>query len=77
MAATAEMSVKLGFGLYRDFADISVLSASNFARETRFVATARQALAVEDGRAAVNFADAAALAAARNRMARTTVMVLA
>jgi hypothetical protein len=54
-----------------------VLSASNFARETLFVATAGQVLAVDDGRAAVNFADTAALAAAHNRRARTTMMVIA
>jgi hypothetical protein len=77
MAAAAEMSVKLRFGFYRYFADIAVLIASKFSRETRLVTTARQLLAVDDGRAAVNFEDAAALAAARNRRARTTIMVLA
>jgi hypothetical protein len=37
---------------------------------------ARQVLAVDDGRAAVNFEDTAALAAVCNPRARTTMMVL-
>jgi hypothetical protein len=77
MAATARMRVKLRFCLDGNVANVAVLGASNFSREAGLVATARQVLAVDDGRAAVNLIDTAALAAARNRRARTTVMVLA
>jgi hypothetical protein len=77
MAATAEMRVKLRICLDGNVANLAVLGASSFSREAGFVATARQVLVVDDGRAAVNFADTAVLAVALNRRARTTVMVLA
>jgi hypothetical protein len=77
MAATAKMRVKLRFCLNGNVANVAVLGASNFAREAGLVTTARQVLAVDDGWTALDLADAAAFPAARNRRARTTVMVLA
>jgi hypothetical protein len=77
MASAAEMRLKLLFRLNVYVADIAVLYSVNFSREPRFVQTARYVLAIHDGRAALDLADAAAFPAARNRRARTTVMVLA
>ena len=77
MASAAEMRLKLLFRLDLDVADITVLQSVNFSREPRFVQTARDVLAIHDGRAALNRANAAGLAAARNGRTRPTLMISA
>ena len=77
MASAAEMRLKLLFRLDIDVADIAVLQSVNFTREPRFVQTAGNMLAIHDGRAALNRANAAGLAAARNGRTRPTLMISA
>jgi hypothetical protein len=75
MASATEMRLKLLFRLDLDVADIAVLYSVNFSREPRFVQTARDVLAIHDGRAALDGANAAGLAAARNGWTRPAVMI--
>ena len=75
MASAAEMRLKLLFRLDIDVADIAVLQSVNFTREPRFVQTAGNMLAIHDGRAALNRANAAGLAAARYGWTRSAVMI--
>jgi uncharacterized membrane protein YgcG len=75
MASATEMRLELLFRLDRDFADFAALHSVNFPREPRFVQTAGDVLAVHDGRAALDGANAAGFAAARNCRTRPAVMI--
>ena len=63
MASATEMRLELLFRFDRYFADFAALHSVNFPREPRFVQTAGDVLAVHDGRAALDGANAAGLRA--------------
>jgi hypothetical protein len=75
MASATEMRLELLFRFDRYFADFAALHSVNFPREPRFVQTAGDVLAVHDGRAALDGANAAGFAAARNCRTRPAVMI--